>query len=482
LAALACPAADPSAPPATAPVPAPNADPAPLPIDLPTVLRLADADNPTVALARARVAEAYARVQLANAYFLPTLRSGATYQRTDGPVQDTIGNIITTSKSNLFAGGQASLSFDVADALFLPLIARRLAQAEAANARATANNVQLDAALVYLDLLQNDAAQAINADTLAKAEEVLRLAQAADAAGLSKTKADVNRARTDVELRRQAQIDLEGQAAVISARLAQLLLLQPTVDLRPADPAVLPITLVPVNGPLEELVGVGLMNRPELAANRALVAAAVARLRQARAEPFVPKIQLDYRGGTFGGGINERIGDFGGRGDGTAAAYWELRGLGFANRAEARVRQAQLDQTNYRVTEVSAQVAAEVTAAAKQTRARLRPLESAQEAVRQATEMYRRLREASFGMAGPRGQYDAIEPLLAIQALAQARTQYLTEVIEYDRAQLRLYTALGRPPLCALPGIPEPLQVPVKPPAPEPLPPPRPLAPPEPRR
>src|SRR5436305_8678170 len=130
------PAADAPAPAAKAP--AVDGETAAYPIDLPTVLRLANADNPTIALARARVAEAYARVQLANAYFLPTLRSGATYQRIDGQVQDTIGNIITTSKGNLFAGGQASLSFDVADALFLPLIARRLAQAEAPNARATA--------------------------------------------------------------------------------------------------------------------------------------------------------------------------------------------------------------------------------------------------------------------------------------------------------------------------------------------------------
>jgi hypothetical protein len=54
-------------------------------------------------------------------------------------------------------------------------------------------------------------------------------------------------------------------------------------------------------------------------------------------------------------------------------------------------------------------------------------------------------------MVGPRPQYDALEPLLAIQALNQARVTYLAEVIEFNRAQFRLYTALGQPANTALP-------------------------------
>jgi len=36
--------------------------------------------------------------------------------------------------------------------------------------------------------------------------------------------------------------------------------------------------------------------------------------------------------------------------------------------------------------------------------------------------------------------------LQAIQFLNQARLNYLTNVIEFNRAQYRLYTALGNPP------------------------------------
>jgi outer membrane protein TolC len=458
---LAAFAADPVRPP---PAPVAQANPA-LPIDLPTALRLVDENNPTIAIARARVTEAYARQQAAEVLYLPTLQSGVTYFRLDGRTQNQRGEVFTTSRSNLFVGGASVLRFDVADALFLPLAARRLTDAAAAAARAASNSVQLDVAGAYLDLLDVFGRLGVNADTLARGEEALRRAEGADAAGLSKTKGDINRIRAEVEARRQERAELDGRAGVASARLAQLLLLDPAVDLRPADQAVVPITLVPA-APVEQLVATGLATRPELAANRAVNAAARQRLRAARADPFVPKVQLDYTGGVFGGGRNDDLSDFSSRGTVGASVNWELRNLGFGNRAEIRERESQLDQTSYRLREVEAQIGAEVSAAAKAADGRLRGMGHAQEAVRQAAELYRRLLESSFGMVGPGRQFDALEPFLAIQALNQARVQYLTTVIEYNRAQFRLYTALGQPSICALPGASVPVEVPVNPAAP----------------
>jgi len=93
--------------------------------------------------------------------------------------------------------------------------------------------------------------------------------------------------------------------------------------------------------------------------------------------------------------------------------------------------------------------------------------------------MYRKLREASFGMVGPKGQFDALEPLTAIQALNQARAQYLQQVIEFNRSQFRLYAAIGQPAQCGLDSsTAHPVEVPVVPPppgAPAPLPSPRPV-------
>jgi hypothetical protein len=64
--------------------------------------------------------------------------------------------------------------------------------------------------------------------------------------------------------------------------------------------------------------------------------------------------------------------------------------------------------------------------------------------------MYRKFRDVSFGMVGPRAQFDALEPLTAIQALNQARVLYLQQVVEFNRSQFRLFTALGQPAVCGL--------------------------------
>jgi hypothetical protein len=66
-------------------------------------------------------------------------------------------------------------------------------------------------------------------------------------------------------------------------------------------------------------------------------------------------------------------------------------------------------------------------------------------------------------MVAPRAQFDAIEPLLAIQQLNAARLEYLRQVIAFNKAQFQLYTALGSPPEKALPGKTTIVDVPVSP-------------------
>jgi outer membrane protein TolC len=443
-------------------------------IDLPTALRLADAGNPTIALAQERIREAQAGLMAARVLWLPTLQTGPAYMRHDGQLQNSRGDVFGVSKSNFFEGGGASMIFQTGDALFAPLIARRLVEAQVADARVVRHSIQLGAALAYLDLLQAYGALAINLDILGRAEYILDEARKADRRDLARSPADITRARAEVDLGRQRQIELEEQAALASARLAQLLLLQPSVDLRPADPAVLPITLVPPDVEMDTLVGTGLLNRPELAESRAFVLAALARWRQAKLTPLLPRVEVDYAAGVFGGGVNSDVSNFSGSSNGLAQAVWELRNFGLGNVAETRLRRSQYNQANYHVLEVQAQVAAEVTAAVKQARIRQRTLATAQDAVAQALETWRRLKLAAFGLATRDRLVNTLEPVIAEQALDTARTQYLTEVIEYDKAQFRLYEALGQPPIEALPqAVAQPVSVPAAPqaytPSPQPV-------------
>jgi outer membrane protein TolC len=156
-------------------------------------------------------------------------------------------------------------------------------------------------------------------------------------------------------------------------------------------------------------------------------------------------LQAEYLGGAFGGGKNGGMSDLQGRGDLSAQLFWELRGLGFGNVADTRLREAERDRAALVAVAARAQAAAEVVEAYRSAAARKASLDEARVAEREAREMFRKLSETSFGMVGPRGQFDALEPLLAVQALSQARVQYATATTEYNRSQFRLLTAIGQP-------------------------------------
>jgi outer membrane protein TolC len=461
--------------PAPRPLPAPE-PPKALPIDLPYALRLVNAGNPTIAIAQVRVEEAYTRLQQAKVAWLPNLWAGGNpdnltfvpgFYVHNGPLQNSRGMIFDVVKAEGSLPVGAGLNLSIADALFGPRIARDLVAAEQARARIVTYNVQLDVAFTYLDLLRAFGALAINREMIAKADAIYQAASAAEREGLGKTTADANRARTELEVRRQERIDLEAEAAQASARLAQLLLLEPTVDLVPADAQVLPIELVPGSAPLDDLIAVGLMNRPELAEGRAVVAAALARWREEKTRPLIPSLQMAYYGAQFGGGI-PAFHDYGWRDDFLVQASWELRHAGLGDLFAARASRLQYNEANLHVTEVQAAVAADVTAAAKVVRAREREFAHAQEAVRQAETMWEKLQRAAFGAAGTFGggvrRFDPLEPILAEQALHDARLRYLDEVVSYNRTQFRLFWAMGQPPLCALPKATAlPVQTPVLP-------------------
>ncbi|MBA4062441.1 MAG: hypothetical protein C0501_01805 [Isosphaera sp.] len=441
--------------------------PAAYPIDLPTALRLADANNPTVGVARARVREATAQLDRAKVAWVPSLTAGGTFFYHEGIDQNRRGDTFVVDRGNATLGAGPALRVDLADALYLPLVARQALRGANAQAAATANAVQLDVAVAYLDLVELHGLRAVNADILDRTEQVLAAAEAGAKAGLNKTAADVNRAAAEVNLRREEGIVLRGRAAAASARLARMLLLDPVVELLPHEPAVVPLVVVPGETTLEELTQTALRARPEVAAAAAGVAGADALVRQSRMAPLLPRVQAEFVGGGLTGfrdSPDRQSSPLVSQYNAGVALTWNLESLGLGTAAVVRTRRAGLDAAVLRLREAEALVAAQVVEAAETAAARFDALGAAQEAVRQAEEMYRKFRAASFGMVGPRAQFDALEPLTAVQALNAARVQYLQQVVEFNRAQFRLHAAIGQPALGGLDGaVRQPVDVPAVP-------------------
>jgi outer membrane protein TolC len=304
---------------------------------------------------------------------------------------------------------------------------------------ATTNDTLLAVAQTYLELLR-----AIQEVTIANeiADQTRRVATltaeyARTGEGLQ---ADADRLQVELTVRQNDVLRAEESRQVAVTRLAQLLHLDPTLDLAPAEPVVVAVELVPADVDLHELVARGLSSRPELAESRYLVAEAVTRLRRERLAPLVPSVLLGTSYGAMGSGINSAIAPATGRLDVDAVAYWQIRNLGLGDRAAQNEAHSVVHQARLRQVATMDQVAREITESYSQTQARRQQIAIAREGVRAAINSYlRNLARIKEGKGLP------IEVLQSVQALAVARREYLRTMIDYNLAQFALHRAIGWP-------------------------------------
>ncbi|MFI5460963.1 MAG: TolC family protein, partial [Isosphaerales bacterium] len=156
-------------------------------------------------------------------------------------------------------------------------------------------------------------------------------------------------------------------------------------------------------------------------------------------------LAVSYAGGGFGGGQGSFFGNFGARGDVAASLFWELQNLGFGDRAIIQRRVFEHNAANLEKVKVEARVAAEVVGAYDARHAASLQITQARETVAEALDsMKLNFISIRQGAELPRATRP-IEVLQPIQALAQARTDYLDSVLIYNRAQFRLQRAIGQP-------------------------------------
>jgi outer membrane protein TolC len=142
----------------------------------------------------------------------------------------------------------------------------------------------------------------------------------------------------------------------------------------------------------------------------------------------------------FGGGTGSQIDNTAGRFDLDAIAYWQVRSMGIGEYAARREALARYDQTRFQQVRVMNEVAREIVQAHAQVQARHRQIAISQQAVERAVASFERnLRRVRDLQGLP------IETLQSIQALDQARREYLRALVDYNTAQFRLQRALGWP-------------------------------------
>jgi outer membrane protein TolC len=451
------------------PAPASILDPNTTPIDLASALQLAGVQNPELFLARERVTEAVALRQYAAAQLLPTLNAGLNINEHTGPLQAATGNIVKVNRGALYVGlGSAAVgagtvnipglvwSGNVSDTYFGILASRQLVRRRQFENAAARNDILLYVAVAFVELLRAEGHLAVARRTRDEAHEVARVTAAFAKVGQGR-QADADRATTELEERNTDILRAEAEWLTASARLCQLLNLDPSTRLVAADGCVVPAPVVPDPIPLCELLAIAMTQRPELAARRATIQQALIELQAAKLLPFSPNLIVGYSAGTFGGGSNlaaagivqpdgtilrqSRFDDFAGRQDFDAVVYWSLRNLGIGNVALTRLADSRLRTSQYQETIVLDQVRAEVATAYARTHARFAQIETAERALKSSTQAFQ---EDLIRTRNREGL--PIEVLNSLRLLGRSRLSLVDAICDYNRAQFELYVALGQPP------------------------------------
>lgn len=425
-------------------------------IDLPTTLRLMVSANPTMAVGREEVREMLALQTRARTMMLPSLNAGTAFHKHEGNFQASTGQIKDIYSQSLYFGGGTrvwaaeSLAIPmiriighVGDAIYEPLVVRQEVTNKRFNSSATSNTLLLSAIVRYFELLSAEGRYEAARQTEREAAEIVRITASYALTGEGR-EGDANRARTEAYLMHVEVQSAEERIALASARLAELLSLDPTTRLRTIGGPIGGVDLIDQSLDLDTLIRRAERRRPELAAASATVAANSTRLRQEQTRPLFPMVMLGFSAGSFGGGsvlFPPKIGNFGGRNDFDALAVWSLNNLGVGNMATVAERRAVLNQSIAERTRALNGVRQEVIAAyglmqgeRLQIRITQRQLKDSEQAFR---EEFQRLRGAE---ALP------IEVLNIVDQLGVARQEVIKAITAYNQAQFRLFVATGVSP------------------------------------
>jgi outer membrane protein TolC len=445
------------------------------PINLGTALRLADGRPLIVATAQASAWIAEAQLQKAKVIWVPTFNLGLDYIRHDGFGPDTLGgNNVPVGVNALgqpdpgsfgkplnqninffYAGGALFLMQYATDILFEPLSARQNLNAARWEIQAAKNDALLLTTKAYFNVHKYRGQYAGILYTIERGRKLIEVvdAQSRDLV----PGVEVDRVRTLVADLEQEAVYARRNWRRSSADLTRVLRLDPRAVVEPLEQDHLQITLIDPERSLDDLIPIGLTNRPELAAHQALVQAALVRIRQEKLRPFLPVVEVNgfqtpyeqLQFGVLGIGNGGKMNNWSARDDIGPQLLWQAEGLGLGNMARVKEQRGEQSRAIAEMFQVQDDVAAEITMA----QARL------QSAAARVVQAERELRSAIINY---NGNYEGLqqtqrfknvliqifrpqEVVYALQLLKVAFDHYFATVAEYNTAQFQMFHALGYP-------------------------------------
>ncbi len=413
-------------------------EPKRVPIDLPTVLRLAGAQNLDVQMARERLVEAQASEEQARQNFFPWIAPGVTYRRHEGQIQDVSGNVFSADKQSYNVGASINAQLDIGDALYKTLASKQITKAAGEALKSQELHAISLAAQSYFELAKADAVIRTTEEALRVSENYEQQVQAAVEGGLAFA-GDKLRVTVQTEKFRLSLKQAEAQRQLASVRLAEILKLSLSEELSPSENELAPLTLVDTNQAISSLVQEAFSNRPEIKQSRAFVSAAEENKKGATRGVWIPTLSAQAFAGGLGGGKNESTGNFSDTADFAATVSWRVGPGGILDSSRVDLSKSKLKTAELTSEKVRQEIEKQVVDAAVQAESLREQMKSARRVLQAAEDNLKLNRERKEFAVGV-----VLEVVQAQQDLARAKADYLSSVADYNKAQYSLIHALGQ--------------------------------------
>jgi outer membrane protein TolC len=414
-----------------------NAYSASVHVDLPTVMKLAGANNDEIQLARMKHTESVAESKQAWQRFWPSLSLGAGYRGHDGRIQDVAGAVFDARKQQYTVGTAILIDWSPGDLYYSALAAQQKALAAEQLAEKSHRDILQEAVNRYFQLLAAEASLAIIEDDLQITQDYEKQISGAVTSGTA-FRADLLRVKTQVSRAKLTIRQTQEKRDLAAAALSETLRLPPQTELRPAKSDLVPVRL---NGQVgvATLISQAAQNRPEMKAAGAANSAAVLETDRARVAPMIPNVQAGYTLGGLGGGIGNQTGNFGRQQDFFLGLGWKIGPGGLFDQQRQKIAHAREESSLLQTGQIKAAIGREIVEAAAKSQSAHDQISINDEAVTAAEEMVKLAKERQASQLGV-----VLEYLLAREELTRARQSRVLAVTEFNQAQHELKRAVGK--------------------------------------
>ncbi len=414
-----------------------------LSINLAAVVKVAQADNLDIQIARQRVEESRGRLASSIGAAFPVLAPTAIFNYNNGVARSTAGNLVTADFHSISPATAIQWVVNPGRVIYNIVAAKKRLNASRAGQAAVIQQTMENGAIQYYQLVQAQADVVAARDAEADAEELLRFANLRLKAGTA-IPADVASAEAEVASRRQGVLLSLNRFYHDSTDLAITLNLDPTVTLVPSVNSLKANRLVRRSIPIAQFIRLAVQYRPDLQQVRELVRAAKAAGGAIAWGDLGPTLTTGYTAGGIDGSYDNVTGkgppvtdnySMHGFQNLQAGGGWQL-GLGTfgdIQTAQARERIAAI-----RANKQLAVVESTVVKALQDSRTNAQLIPIAADQVRSAQYALNIIK-----VNYKAGTVTSLEVLVAESQLAKAQRDYAAAIAHFNQSQIAIVGAVG---------------------------------------